>query len=141
MLEHLKQPCCGLVRLERAEPDGERDAPHPSLVPLERPRSPEYLVGLHCLCLCRSPVPRLDVRDGGGTDEHLRGGVFLCPPALVPHRDQFFGEHAPFFIFAAFAPVIFTAPARHFTPPHAPPRILTPAAAPAHPPRHPQNSL
>src|SRR5580658_4871960 len=95
MLEHLQQPCCGLVRLERAEPDGERDAPHPPLVPLERPRSPEHLIRLGRLSWCRGPVPRLDVRDCRGTDEHLRGGFFLCPPALIPHRDHFLREHAP----------------------------------------------
>jgi hypothetical protein len=62
----------------------------------------------------------------------VRGGFLLRPPALIAHRDQFLGEHAP---------VVFTAPAGHFTPPHVPPLILTPAAALANLPGHPQMGL
>src|ERR1035437_196496 len=119
--------------MERADPRRERDAPHPPLMPLERPRSPEHLIGLDRLSLRRSPVTRLDVRDRRGTDQHPRGEFLLCPPALIPHRDHFRREHAPL--------VIFTAPTGHFTPPPVPPLILTPAAALSNLPRLPQKHL
>ncbi len=64
----------------------------------------------------RNSAPRLDIRDHGGTDDHLRGGFPPVSIPLIPHRDQFLRDMP-----RSSSP----RPAGQFTSPHVPITVLT----------------